>query len=964
MALAEVYLDITVGTPDGDGTEFSPINFAQLYDDDDFYYVMGEGTRYKVRGVNTSSGNVSLEVAVHYTANADAQVLFEAWEGPWGFSNSGANVFIIVYSKRNANIISFRDFSVYAHSFTFTTDDYSGEGGKYYVRNAYIESGFTDLSSFSGLCDVDYIGCTFKPLDEESQMMFDFFNEAAYVRFYYCYFAEYYHNTSPGYPPFNAFQRIRNNFTLFYDCYFENAEADELGFYYDGTLFTLAADEVIDSVKSHAPASPVPSSQNLSIATRSNYTFSLFSLPVISDPGTLADFVSKEIDIGLFGDARIAIGAFEMTTATPVAADFSADTYTGKTPLPVVFTDLSTGSPTTWLWDFGDGSTSSDQNPAHVYTTYGSLRVTLTVSDGVSSSSTFKYITIYQSSDIGAFMYIDSTSPINDFYVQSSGDDYWNAGGKNDPFRTLDKAMIAADSTIHIDGGHYDTFYLKLKEHTVELNQLYVYTTLPDHLVSYLTLNQTDIDNGYVALPTFVKPSDATHVAINVIGGPAQVYGSDYSVQYGSLLWKDMVLEDYLAAGDTIRILFGGPLQYKALNTIVLHSHFPNYEQEKAIFVSPSGSDSTIMGGDGTNSGGNGTVELPYRTITRALSQSSPGDNIVVFAGEYPIFNGLDDRILVPAIDRTSVPDKDERRVYEDSFNPEDFRSFGHTLYDVTPWTLSYAGDSTASYGGGYLNFTYDGTNTASAIATFDITSDYKISSYLRNSLDPIRFQATSPDSTLYFSYNDSSYSAGIITNGIDYVCSGVLEGWEETHVDRYITEYRLITSDDVRNKYISLSYIPETSDCSNIALNIVGGVPQNYGEDFYMRDSKLKWDGMALDGDVEPGDVFRIHYLDRSLSDPVQVFMSLTGKRALIKIFNGTWRTVNKRDIVEDYTGPWKVAYVMDGATPGISHDCIYGKGFAYKFSAIADSFINMTLDKRYDAKTERRNLVFYDED
>jgi PKD repeat protein len=39
----------------------------------------------------------------------------------------------------------------------------------------------------------------------------------------------------------------------------------------------------------------------------------------------------------------------------------------GVPPLPVNFTDLSTGEITSWKWDFGDGSTSPDKNPAHTY---------------------------------------------------------------------------------------------------------------------------------------------------------------------------------------------------------------------------------------------------------------------------------------------------------------------------------------------------------------------------------------------------------------------------------------------------------------------------------------------------------------------------------------------------------------------------------------------------------------------
>jgi len=63
-------------------------------------------------------------------------------------------------------------------------------------------------------------------------------------------------------------------------------------------------------------------------------------------------------------------------------ADFTATPRSGVYPLTVQFTDTSTGSPTSWSWNFGDGQTSTEQNPTHVYTTIGAYKVTLTVSRG------------------------------------------------------------------------------------------------------------------------------------------------------------------------------------------------------------------------------------------------------------------------------------------------------------------------------------------------------------------------------------------------------------------------------------------------------------------------------------------------------------------------------------------------------------------------------------------------------
>jgi len=60
-------------------------------------------------------------------------------------------------------------------------------------------------------------------------------------------------------------------------------------------------------------------------------------------------------------------------------ADFTASPISGVTPLQVTFTDQSTGDITAWLWDLGDGSTSTDQNPSHTYDVAGTYTVTLEV---------------------------------------------------------------------------------------------------------------------------------------------------------------------------------------------------------------------------------------------------------------------------------------------------------------------------------------------------------------------------------------------------------------------------------------------------------------------------------------------------------------------------------------------------------------------------------------------------------
>ena len=78
-------------------------------------------------------------------------------------------------------------------------------------------------------------------------------------------------------------------------------------------------------------------------------------------------------------DTATQAGYIDVSPA-PVApvADFSGTPDRGRAPLTVSFTDATTGDVDTWLWDFGDGQTSTLQNPSHEYTSAGQYTVSLT----------------------------------------------------------------------------------------------------------------------------------------------------------------------------------------------------------------------------------------------------------------------------------------------------------------------------------------------------------------------------------------------------------------------------------------------------------------------------------------------------------------------------------------------------------------------------------------------------------
>lgn len=69
------------------------------------------------------------------------------------------------------------------------------------------------------------------------------------------------------------------------------------------------------------------------------------------------------------------------------AASFTGTYLTGTRHLSVSFTDTSSNYPTSWLWNFGDGITSTQQNPTHTYIASGTYTVSLTASNGQGSNT-------------------------------------------------------------------------------------------------------------------------------------------------------------------------------------------------------------------------------------------------------------------------------------------------------------------------------------------------------------------------------------------------------------------------------------------------------------------------------------------------------------------------------------------------------------------------------------------------
>ncbi len=129
-----------------------------------------------------------------------------------------------------------------------------------------------------------------------------------------------------------------------------------------------------------------------------------------------------------------------ITVAVAPITNFTANTTSGTAPLTVNFTDLSTNAPTSWEWDFGDGTTSIDQNSIHTYATAGTYNVILNATNAGGSN------TIMQMNHINVI----SSSPVST--ISSSSD---NSGTRTSVSQGQNPKIVetTAASTLRIIKG-------------------------------------------------------------------------------------------------------------------------------------------------------------------------------------------------------------------------------------------------------------------------------------------------------------------------------------------------------------------------------------------------------------------------------------------------------------------------------------------------------------------------------
>ncbi len=80
------------------------------------------------------------------------------------------------------------------------------------------------------------------------------------------------------------------------------------------------------------------------------------------------------------------------TTISSVSASFIADTLAGEAPLPVNFTNTSSGNAVSFQWNFGDGSTENLASPTHLFSQSGQYTVELTATNAEGCSDSYSLV--------------------------------------------------------------------------------------------------------------------------------------------------------------------------------------------------------------------------------------------------------------------------------------------------------------------------------------------------------------------------------------------------------------------------------------------------------------------------------------------------------------------------------------------------------------------------------------------
>ena len=262
--------------------------------------------------------------------------------------------------------------------------------------------------------------------------------------------------------------------------------------------------------------------------------------------------------------------------STPVS-NFTADRTTINAGGSVQFTDQSTNNPTSWLWNFGDNTTSTNRNPSHTYSIAGSYSVSLTATNnyGSNNKTASNYITV---NPLGS-------TPVSNFTADRTT---INAGGSvqftdqstNNPTSWL---WNFGDNTTSTNRNPSHTYSIA-GSYSVSLTATNNYGSNNKTASNYITVGQVPNNNGIVFNPnrTYGNVSDVEGNVYKTIQIGTQTWmaenlkttkfndGLDIPPVFDSIVWKTLSTSGYCWYNNSelnYRETYGALYNYYAINS-------------------------------------------------------------------------------------------------------------------------------------------------------------------------------------------------------------------------------------------------------------------------------------------------------------------------------------------------------------------------------------------------------------